>query len=694
MPAGLPGPDALEVGARTLRAGGVLHHTLAVTGYPREVGPGWLQPLLDHPGPIDVALHLEPVATVVAAERLRRQLARLESSQRLDATRGRLDDPQVEAATHDAQRLARRLATGEGRLFRVGLYITVRGHTQAELDAAVARVQGLLGSLLLDAHPTTFRALQGWITTLPLGLDQLRLHRTMDTAAVAACFPFASADLPPPVTGGMLIGRNPRHPGTGLLGPVGPAQLQPGHPGPLRRRQELPGQAGGAAVAVPGRPGPGRRPRERIPAARRRRSAARTCAWAHPGVHLNPLDLGPEPDALTRRALFAHTLVAVLLGRPPGPRGQRGAGPGGARRLRGPGDHQRPAHPPPPRPPPSDLAHALERTPTRPGRCSPHGSARYVTGSYRGLFEQPTSTHPDGHLLVVSLRDLPEELKPAGTLLALDTLWRTVTDPQHRRRRLVVIDEAWWLAQQPAGARFLYRLAKSARKHWCALTVVTQDAADLLASELGQAVVANAATQVLLGQAPQAIDRLTSAFALTEGERQLLLAARVGEGLLAGPGGQRAWFCAQASPAEHGLVTTDPRRSWGSRRSVRRSRRGDRHRRAGPCRAGAVAGGSLGQPRRARHPAGRGGGRAGACGSCWSWCRCGWRAWRRRGAGGGGASSGWPLGPAWSRSCPHPRSSRPRPRRCGEIWPGCCACAARWIPGPMSASSSRGPPAG
>ena len=75
VPAGLPGPDALEVGARTLRAGGVLHQTLAVTGYPREVGPGWLQPLLDHPGPIDVAVHVEPVAAVVAAERLRRQLA-------------------------------------------------------------------------------------------------------------------------------------------------------------------------------------------------------------------------------------------------------------------------------------------------------------------------------------------------------------------------------------------------------------------------------------------------------------------------------------------------------------------------------------------------------------------------------------------------------------------------------------------
>jgi hypothetical protein len=126
-----------------------------------------------------------------------------------------------------------------------------------------------------------------------------------------------------------------------------------------------------------------------------------------------------------------------------------------------------------------------------------------------------------------------------------------------RRRRLVVVDEAWTLAHQPAGARFLFRLAKAARKHACGLTVLTQDAADLLASDLGQAVAANAATQLLLGQAPQAIHQLTRAFALTEGERQRLLAARVGEGLLAGPGGQRAWFAALASPAEHALVTTD-----------------------------------------------------------------------------------------------------------------------------------------
>ena len=557
VPVGLPGPDALEVAARWLRAGGVLQQTLAVTGYPREVGQGWLQPLLDHPGPIDVALHVEPVPTVVAAERLRRQLARLESSQRLDATHGRLDDPHLEAAAHDAHQLARRLATGDGRLVRVGLYVTVRCHTHAELDREVARVQGLLGSLLLDAHPATFRALQGWITTLPLGLDQLRLQRTMDTTAVAAAFPFASADLPPPATGGVLLGRNLRT--QGLV--CWDRWTQPNHnqvilarsgagKSYLAKLEALRWLYHGVQVLVVDPENEYQRLAEAVGGACLRLGA--------PGVHLNPLDLGGEPDALTRRALFAHTLLAVLLGGPLDPAAAAVVDRAviAAYTARGitsdPRTHPRPA------PLLRDLAHALEGDPDPAGSMLAARLGPYVTGSYRGLFEQPTSTHPDRHLLVLSLRDLPEELKAVGTLLALDTLWRHVTDQQHHRRRLVVVDEAWLLAQQPAGARFLARLAKSARKHWCALTVVTQDAGDLLQSELGQAVVANAATNILLGQAPQAIDRLTSAFGLTEGERQLLLAARVGEGLLAGPGGHRAAFTAIASPEEHALVTTDP----------------------------------------------------------------------------------------------------------------------------------------
>jgi hypothetical protein len=154
---------------------------------------------------------------------------------------------------------------------------------------------------------------------------------------------------------------------------------------------------------------------------------------------------------------------------------------------------------------------------------------------------------------VFALRDLPDELTAAGMLLALDAIWRRVTDPAHRQRRLVVVDEAWQLMRSDAGAKFLYRLAKTGRKHWCGLTTVTQDIDDLLATNLGKAVIANAATQILLGQAPQAIGALTETFNPSEGERAFLLAARRGEGILTA-GQQRVAFHAEASPLEDDLA--------------------------------------------------------------------------------------------------------------------------------------------
>ena len=140
----------------------------------------------------------------------------------------------------------------------------------------------------------------------------------------------------------------------------------------------------------------------------------------------------------------------------------------------------------------------------------------FTEGTHSGMFAGPTTTRPAGHLVVFSLRDVPDELKAVATLLALDTVWRQVSDPAARRRRLVVVDEAWLLMRDPEGAKFLFRMAKAARKHWAGLAVVTQDAEDVLGSDLGRAVIANAATQVLLRQAPQAIE-LAEEFRLSAG---------------------------------------------------------------------------------------------------------------------------------------------------------------------------------
>ena len=214
----MPGPASVEVAARHVRTGDDWSATLAVTGYPAEVSAGWLEPLLSYPGRVDVTLHIEPIPVAVAAARLRRQRARLESGRRAGTDRGQLDDPDTEAAADDARDLAYRLARGEGKLFRLGLYLTVHAGSEEELAAEVQAVRALAASLLLVTVPATFRSLQGWATTLPAGTDQLMLRRTMDTAALAASFPFTSPDLPrdpadPQALPGVLYGLNTAGPG-------------------------------------------------------------------------------------------------------------------------------------------------------------------------------------------------------------------------------------------------------------------------------------------------------------------------------------------------------------------------------------------------------------------------------------------------------------------------------------------------
>ena len=580
-PAGLPAPDSVQIGARSLTVGAGVCRTFAVVGYPREVGPGWLEPLLAFPGRLDVAVHIDPVPSRLAADRLRRQLARLESSRRTDAGKGRLGDPELDAAAADARELAERLARGQGKLFRVGLYLSVHAAGGDELDAACENVRALTASLLMDLRPATFRALQGWVTTLPLGLDQLQTTRTMDTAALAAGFPFASADLAlAGVTssssdsggaGGVLYGRNATTAGLVLWDRF----AQDNHNAVILARsgagksylaklEVLRSLYAGIEVAVVD-------PEDeytRLAAA----VGGTLIRLGEPGVRLNPFDLPrptagqPAGDALTRRALFVHTLIAVLLGAPLGPDTRAALDRGIIAAYTAVGISADPRTWARPAPELADLTRALTDDDRDDNHDRSHGPAGavlaaqlapFTTGSYRALFDGPTSSRPDGQLVVFSLRNLPDELKAAGTLLTLDAIWRRVTDRSSRRRRLVVVDEAWLLMRDPEGARFLFRMAKAARKHWAGLTVVTQDAADLLGTELGQAVVANAATQILLRQAPQAIDAVAGAFGLSEGEQAFLLSARRGQGLLAG-GIDRVGFDVLASAEEDRLVTTDP----------------------------------------------------------------------------------------------------------------------------------------
>ncbi len=579
-------PDALSVAARHLEVGGEWVSSFAVVGFPREVHPGWLAPLLTYPGRLDVSVHVEPIDPATAASRLKKQLAKLEAGRRHTAEHGRLFDPQVEAATEDAYDLSSRVARGEGKLFRVGLYLTIHAASEKTLTDEVAALRSLCASLLLDAKHTTYRSLQGWVSTLPMGLDLIGMRRTFDTSALAAAFPFTSPDLPAPdptsvaAPSGVLYGYNVGSQGlvhwdrfgdgmhnhnSVILGRSGAGKSY------LVKLELLRSLYRGIEIAVVD-------PEDEYA----RLAAAVGGTYVHlgaRGVRLNPFDLpihtradgrrtAPK-DALVRRSLFLHTVIAVLTATDHSPTapaaswrrrsGRRWTG-------RSPATYQsvgitadartwtRPS------PTLRTLRDQLARTGQAGDRAAGELAARlhpFVEGAFKQLFDGPSSVNPEGHLVVFSLRDLPDELKGIGTLLTLDAVWRRVSNPAIRRPRLVVVDEAWLLMKQRSGAEFLFRMAKASRKHWAGLTVATQDTADVLGSDLGKAVVANAATQILLRQASQAIDEITQTFDLSAGERAFLLSADRGQGLLSA-GTQRVAFQSIASPTEHYLVTSNP----------------------------------------------------------------------------------------------------------------------------------------
>ncbi|MEU4693748.1 DUF87 domain-containing protein [Actinoplanes sp. NPDC023714] len=561
----MPSPAVLCVEPGHVRIGDGYAATFAVCSFPAQVGPAWLDPLLSYPGRVDVAVHIDPIPPQLATPMLRRQRARLESSRRLTADQGRLDDPMTEAAAEDAADLADRVARGAAKLYDTGLYITVHARDLDELRTVSAGVKAAAASVLLDLQPVTFRQQQGWIATLPIGVDPLRMRRVLDTTALAAAFPLASADLPAPAPGlvaepeGVLYGLNTTSNGVLLWN----RWAQDNHNSVVLARSGagksylvkldvLRNLYQGTTVSVIDPED------EYAPLAEH--VGGTVVRLGQPEERLNPLDLPADgrPDALTRRGLFLHTLITVMLGAVPPPAERAALDRAIIATYHQAGINADPATWTRPAPLLRDLATVLAADTDPAATQLAARLAPWTRGSFATLFDGPTTSTPGGHLTVWSLRHLPDELRTVGTLLALDTIWSSIDTPDtgaSRQRSLVVVDEAWLLMRDPEGGRFLFRMAKAARKRRAGLSVISQDAADVLSTDLGLAVVSNAATQVLMRQSTQSIDAVTAAFALTAGEARLLLSVPRGEGLLVA-GRNRIPFRSVGSAAEHKIAVT------------------------------------------------------------------------------------------------------------------------------------------
>jgi Helicase HerA, central domain/TraG P-loop domain len=517
--------------------------TVAVSRYPARLQLGWLGDLHGFAGDLDVALHLHPSAGPAVMAFLERRIAELSSTVSLSERHGGRADPYRRAALRDALELQDRIAQGSERLFDASLYLTVWAAGTDALERATGRIEALLGARLIHTRRLFYQMRAGLIATLPLCYDRVRVRRVLSTTALSATFPFTGSDLS--TRDGLLYGVN-----TATRSPV------------VLDRFAL--ENHNAVVFATS--GAGKSYLVKVELTRAALAGVRTLVIDPEGEYaplLAPLGvavraIGPgggagldpfaladgAPGSLSSRIATLTTLLELLAGglQPPERAAleealsmsyaHTGFVDGGAigglvpprladvqQRLRG-------------HPAMDGVARRLER---------------FVTGAGAWVFRPGATAAPAAAGTVYVLAGLPEELRAAAMFLVLDRIWADLA--RSTGPTFVVVDEAWWLMRHPDTAAFLFRLIKTARKRHAGLTLITQDVGDVLASPDGEPLIANAALQILMKQAPQAMPRLAELFRLTRAEQSWLLGAQRGEGLLLARG-KRVPFAVVATEEE------------------------------------------------------------------------------------------------------------------------------------------------
>lgn len=550
-------PAAFKVDPSHLRLNGKFVRTLFVIAYPRYISVGWFGPIVNFNSPLDVAMFFYPIPSEIILKQLKNKVGALEAQLSADAEKGAPRDPMRETALRDIEKLRDDLTQGTERFFQFALYVTIYAETSEELDNTTSTIESLFGSRLVFSKRAFFQAEQGFTSTMPVGLDQIQVTFNMNSSPIASSFPFVSADLSS--DNGILYGIN-RHnnslilfdrfslqnanytvfatSGSGKSYAVKLEILRSMMFGtdvividPEREYKYLADAVGGTYVNIslnsetkinpfdlPRATGNDETTADII------RSAVITLKSM---FRLMLGDLNHEEDSIVDRALLETYAKKDIT----------------------PDADLNNTEPPVM----ADFQEVLEGMTG--GERLAERLKKYTEGTFAGLFNSPTNIELSNQLVVFSVRDLEDELRPIGISIIISYIWNVARSAL--KKRILVIDEAWWLMQHEDSAKFIYGLVKRSRKYFLGVTTITQDVNDFLRSPYGQAIVNNSALQLLMKQSPAAIDIVTKTFLLTQQERYLLLEAGTGEGIFFA-GTKHAAIKIVASYAEDQIVTTNP----------------------------------------------------------------------------------------------------------------------------------------
>lgn len=552
-------PPMIEVDFDTIKMGNYFFRTLFVAGYPRYVNANWLEPLISFNHTLDISMYIYPQRSEEILENMKRKIGEMEATIQSDIKRGHVVEPSVQVALEDALALQQEIAKGAQRFFQFALYVTIPAPNLENLNKTTRQVEATLGSLMIVTKKAVLQMEEGFKTTLPMGQDRLMITRNMDTTSLATTFPFTTSVLT--ANEGILYGLNE---GNGSLVIFDRFSLE------------------NANTVVFGKSGSGKSYMVKLEVIRslmfgteviildpenEYETLTRALGGEYikfqfgAGTKINPFDLGllrveegDEENELNQKILSLHGFLRVIMGKLTPTEDatldralvlaykQKGITPDPATQTKE-----------------SPLMEDLYKTLVGMENQIALGLAdrleKFVRGSLVGIFDQQTNVVITNPLTVFSIRDLEEELRPIAMYLILDYIWTKVR--RSIKRRILIVDEGWYLMKHPDSAQFLYSIAKRSRKYYLGLTTITQDVEDFMEVELGKAIIQNSSLQILLKQSSAAIEKVAKVFYLSEGEQHLLLSCETGQGLFfAGPA--HAAIKVIASPEEHALVTTKP----------------------------------------------------------------------------------------------------------------------------------------
>src|SRR3990172_1667511 len=549
-------PSALSVTPREINLGEKILRSFFVISYPRFLSEGWFSPIINMDKVFDVSMFVHPIETSRVLRQFQRKVAEVQSQIHAREEKGLVRDPMLDVAYQDLENLRDQLQQAQEKLFDVGLYITIYGDSDTELDKVETEVKSILEAKLIYVKPALFQQEQGYKSTLPLGNDSLSVHSKLNSLPLSSLFPFTSFDLTSDK--GILYGIN-RHNSSLVLFDRFSLEnynsimfAKSGAGKSYATKLEILRTLMFDTEVIVIDP---EREYEYMAEATGGRYFKISLNSEH---HINPFDLPiPGPDESAANVLRSNIINLVGL----------------FRLMMGGLSAEEDAI--------IDRAitetYALKditvesdfRTIEPPlmsdfemvligmegGESLAQRFSKYTKGTWSGFINRPSNVDINKKFAVFSLRDMEDELKPIAMYIVTRYIWNVIR--KDLNKRLLVIDEAWWMMKSEDTASFLMSLVKRGRKYFLGVATITQDVGDFLKSPYGVPVITNSSIQILFKQSPTTINELQKTFNLTDEEKYLLLESDRGEGIFFA-GLKHVAIKNIASYTEDQIITSDP----------------------------------------------------------------------------------------------------------------------------------------